>query len=204
MFDKSIPLVIAMLLVFSCVIGANADNFNTSDSTESFLSQAKVYLTDGEYNIKKAESLLQQAASRGAEEAYLILGRLYTRDQEKKDFTAASFWLKKAADQESTKAMNMMALLYLDGRVVEPDKTKAAYWVQRGSDAGDLDATYNLANFYLEGEGVTRDRDEAIRLLKYAAEKGHQYSIDYFVEQAKNNDADAIAFLNSLPTDAGQ
>ena len=204
MFDKSIALVITMLLVFSCGSGANAGNFNTSDSTVGLLFQAKIYLTDGDYNIQKAESLLQQAAHQGSEEAYLILGRMYTRDQEKKDFTAASLWLKKAADLGSTRAMDMMALLYLDGRVVEPDKSKAAYWVQRGSDAGDLDATYNLADFYMQGTGVAKDRVEAIRLLKYAAEKGHQYSIDYFVEQAKNNDADAIAFLNSLPTDAGQ
>lgn len=203
MFVKSISFVITMILVFSCVFSANADNFNTSDSTEGLLNQAKIYLTDGDFNIQKAESLLQQAAQQGSEEAYLILGRIYTRDQEKKDFIAASSWLKKAANLGSTKAMEMMALINVDGRVIAPDYSKAAYWLRRGSDAGDLGATYNLAYYYLGGTGVDKNRAEAIRLLKYAAKKGHPYSIDYFTEQAKNNDADAIEFLSTLPKDAG-
>jgi len=204
MINKFNLLVITAFFIFSGVISGYADNVKTNDTTDNLVYQAKLELTDGGHNIEKAESLLQQAASQGSEEAYLILGRMYTRDQEKKDFTTASFWLKKAANQGSTKAMEMLALIYLDGRVIAPDYSKAAYWLQRGSDAGDLDATYNLAHYYLEGTGVVEDRDEAIRLLKYAAKSGHQYSIDFFTEQAKNNDVDAIAFLNTLPADERQ
>lgn len=173
---------------------------------EAEFELAKYYLTGTVVgkDIRQGISLLTQSANQGVVEAHIVLGRLYTRNKELKNYAAASLWLTKAADLGSTKAMDMMALIYLDGRVVEPDNSKAAYWLQRGSDAGDLGATYSLADFYMQGTGVAKDKAEAIRLLKYAAEKGHQYSIDYFVEQAKNNDADAIAFLNTLPMDAGQ
>ncbi len=173
---------------------------------EAEVELAKYYLTGTvvDKDIPRGESLLLRAGEQGVIKAHIVLGRLYTRNKELKNYADASLWLTKAADLGSTEAMDMMALIYLDGRVVEPDNSKAAYWLQRGSDAGDLDATYNLADFYMQGTGVAKDREEAIRLLKYAAEKGHQLSIDYFVEQAKNNDADAIAFLTSLPMDAGQ
>jgi uncharacterized protein len=155
-------------------------------------------------DVAFGESLLLQAAEQGVIDACLILGRIYTRDQEKKDFTAASFWLKKAADQGSIKAMEMMTLLYLDGRVVDPDERKAAYWMQRGSDAGDIRATYNLAYYYLEGTGVDKNIAKGTGLLKQAAMKGDGFSIDYFVRQAAiKNNSEAQRFLEQLYAEKG-
>jgi len=166
----------------------------------SFYLKGKVVSKD----VSQGESLLLQAAEQGVVQAHTVLGRLYIQNKELKNYADASLWLTKAADLGSTEAMAMLAVIHLDGQFVEPDSSKAAYWLQRGSDAGDLDATYNLAVFYMQGTGVVKDPATATRLLKEAAMKGHPDSIDYFVDQAKNNDADAIAFLNSLPKDAGQ
>lgn len=105
-------------------------------------------------DFQKAEFLLKQAAEQRSEEAHLLLARIYTIEPIKKDFSTASYWLKKAADQGSTKAMDIMALMFLDGELIEPDLSEAAYWFQRGSDAGNLGATYSLAICYLEGTVV--------------------------------------------------
>ncbi|MBU1640496.1 MAG: sel1 repeat family protein [Proteobacteria bacterium] len=203
MFTKIHTIVVAILLAFSCVSGANAGNFNTSATSARLLDQAKMQLEERDSDIEKAESLLQQAAKHGSEEAYLILGRIYTRHSEKKDYDTASFWLTKAAELGSTKAMDMLALIYLDGRVVEQDYSKAAYWLQRGSDAGDPSATYNLADFYMQGTGVAKDPAMATRLLKQAAMKGHPYSIDYFVEEARKDNSEAQQFLEQLHAEQG-
>lgn len=162
---------------------------------------AKFYLKGegGVYkDIKKAEALLVQAAEQGVIEAHLVLGRMYTRSKDLKDYATASMWLKKAADKGSVEAMDQLALMFLDGRVIEPDHSKAAYWLQRGSDAGDPGATANLAHFYLEGTGVTKNLAKATSLLKEAAMKGHTYSIDYFVEQARKDNSEALQFLEQL------
>lgn len=149
-------------------------------------------------DLRIAEALLNQAAKHGSIEAHLFLFRLYRSNSEVKDYEAAIFWLKKAAEEGSVKAMEMMAAMFLDGRVVEPDYTKSAYWLNRGAEAGDLDASYNLADFYMQGTGVTKDTVKGTKLLKNAALKGHTYSIDYFVEQARKNSNEAQQLLKQI------
>lgn len=206
MFSKLSPMIVTIFLASFFAAKVNAGDFTTSKATEDILAKAKTELTVAQKNgwrFDEAESLLQQAAKEGSEEAYLILGRIYTRHPEKKNFAAAKFWLTQAADQGSTKAMANLAVIYLDGRVVEPDPSKATYWLQRGSDAGDLDATFNLADFYMQGTGVPADSAKGIRLMQDAALKGHAFSIDFFVEQAQKGNREARQFLKNLQPKPG-
>lgn len=66
---------------------------------------------------------------------------------------------------------------------------KAVYWFQRASMQDHLPSIHALAFAYLKGQGVDENINRGISMIKFAASKGHQPSIDA-IDFIMNNDSD--------------
>lgn len=77
------------------------------------------------------------------------------------------------ADEDDSRALYMVGVMYEKGDGVSQDYAEAAKWYQKAIDKGDAAALYRLGRLYERGEGVDQNMDEAIKLYKQAAKRGY-------------------------------
>lgn len=78
-----------------------------------------------------------------------------------------------ATRSQSAKEMYALALMHLNGTMVQKDEARAAKLMQQAADRGYVPAMYYLGVFYHGGIGVHRDRNKAGTWLHRAAELGN-------------------------------
>lgn len=88
------------------------------------------------------------------------------------DLTKAFELCAKLTQTGDHHAMNLMGLMYMNGKSVEKDKKKGMEWYQRAADKGNVFALTNLASDYYRGENVEQDYNKALQLYQEAANKG--------------------------------
>ena len=102
---------------------------------------------------------------------------------DKKDYTNAIPYFRKAAEQGYARAQCNLGYCYEQGSGVTKDYSEAVKWYRKAAEQGHARAQYNLGLCYYKGSGVTKDYSEAVKWYKKAAEQG---------------DADAQRELNQL------
>ena len=114
-------------------------------------------------------------AERGILEAQYRLALMYVNGLGvSRDYKEAVKWFKLAAEQDSPKAINHMAVLYDNGGFgLTADHKKAVFYYRQAAEQGDADAQYNLGQNYIKGEGVSQDFKEALSWYQLAAEQGN-------------------------------
>ena len=85
------------------------------------------------------------------------------------DYTIASDWYRKAAEQGSVPGQLHLAALYRDGKGVVRDMVQAAEWYRKAAEQGDADAQATLGLLYSIGQGVPHNNVEACFWLDLAA-----------------------------------
>jgi uncharacterized protein len=84
----------------------------------------------------------------------------------------AVYWLERAAEKNTPRAINALGELYLGHRDVPQDFAVARGWFLRGAQIGNSASMYNLGVLYALGQGVVRDDIEAFKWLELAADMG--------------------------------
>ncbi len=81
-------------------------------------------------------------------------------------------YAETAANLGDSNVMNMVASLYADDTIVEPDYQKSLYWRQKAFDNGNLEVAGILGYMYYEGVGCRQDYEKAFECFNIAAENG--------------------------------
>lgn len=82
-----------------------------------------------------------------------------------------------AANLSDTVAMNLLGILYSEGKVVEKNLKESAKWFNQGVKKGDVTAIHNLGFCYKHGLGVKKNLNQAINLYKEAVKLGSSRSM---------------------------
>ena len=125
-------------------------------------------------------SVLLPKAEKGDVDAQYQLAEIYAEAQGvDQDYSKASQWARKAADQGNPKAQYRLAsiLFYgMDGKKNQPEALqlfiKSAAGLERLSKKNDADAQSKLGILYAQGIGVKNDQKEAVKLFEKAAKAG--------------------------------
>lgn len=104
----------------------------------------------------------------------------------KRDYTAAAAWFRKAADQGNTEAQEALGMMYESGMGVPQDNAEAASWFRKAAEQGYDGAQFRLGGLYENGKGVLRDPAQAAAWYRKAADQGYsnaQSSLGYLYER---------------------
>ena len=161
---RCVPLVLA--LAFASPAGAEAiDDGELADLVSR--PSIALYKAYAEFKMAKyaeARQIWQALAERDVAESWFNLGILAEDGLgEPRDSQRALAFYERGALAGSTKAQYRLALLYLDGRLVEPDRKLAERWLEAASAGGDHDAARQLEQLR---SGATTDDYLAARLLE--------------------------------------
>ena len=92
---------------------------------------------------------------------------------DKKNYTEAVKWYRKAAEQGNTQAQFNLGYSYEFGQGVTQDYDEAVKWYRKAAEQGHARGQCNLGYCYEKGEGVTKNITEAVKWYRKAAEQGH-------------------------------
>jgi len=114
------------------------------------------------------ELLIQRAAA-GSDTAQFSLAR---RFYDYGNFNAALYWYKESALNHNTRAMNNLALMYLEGSGVPANEKVGTMWLESAVKRGDSAARTNLGIIVCRPkERENRDYETAINLFTQVAEE---------------------------------
>ena len=77
----------------------------------------------------------------------------------------------KAAKKGDSKAQNILASRYYNGKGVPQDYAEAMKWWRLAAEQGDAEAQHGLGDCYYGGKGVPKDYAEAVKWWRLAAEQ---------------------------------
>ena len=117
---------------------------------------------------------VEEQAFAGSAEAQHDLAAIYTAGHGgvKQDYSRASHWFRKAADQGIANARYNLGVLYHQGLGVKTNMKEAMYWYEQASVLGHPEAQYNLGIAYIEGIGVPYNPQQAASYFEQAANGG--------------------------------
>ena len=92
---------------------------------------------------------------------------------DKKNYTEAVKWYRKAAEQGHAGAQNNLGVCYENGYGVTKDYYEAVKWYRKAAEQGLADAQCNLGLCYEFAKGVTKSITEAVKWYRKAAEQGY-------------------------------
>ena len=155
----------------------------------SFGGKAQEYLTESSEN-QMSDLPAQAYEIIGSQEeemddTILTARKMYDKGRaayNKKDYTEALEWYRKAAEQGFASAQNNLGAMYHEGSGVPQDYIEAVAWYRKAAEQGLAAAECNLGNMYRKGYGVKRDNKEAVRWIRKAADQGYpvgQYLLGY-------------------------
>ncbi|MGM9822925.1 MAG: toll/interleukin-1 receptor domain-containing protein, partial [Muribaculaceae bacterium] len=88
---------------------------------------------------------------------------------DKKNYTEAVKWYRKAAEQGHAGAQNNLGVCYENGYGVTKDYYEAVKWYRKAAEQGNARAQCNLGVCYEYGQGVTKSITEAVKWYRKAA-----------------------------------
>lgn len=162
------PVALAIGLATALPMPAAAQGLDEGE-LEDLLARPSIalYKAYAEFKMAKyaeARQIWQALAERNVAESWFNLGILAEDGLgEPRDSRRALEFYERGALAGSTKAQYRLALLYLDGRLVEPDRSKAERWLEAAAAGGDVDAARQLEQLRT---GATTDDYLAARLLE--------------------------------------
>ncbi len=122
-------------------------------------------------DIKELEVL----ANEGDASAQYDLAKYYYDLEEDEYLELAVKWLKKSAEQDYTKALFDLAILYEDAYGVEEDYEMAMNLFFKAAEKGYTKALTHIADCYFNGEILNCDGEKAYEYYKKAANLGDAY-----------------------------
>ena len=138
-----------------------------------------------EDNIK-ACSLFEQAAQYQLADAQRDLGNCYALNlHNQESLELASFWYKKAANQNDSLALDYLKEIQSDQSYTKSNPNLAFSVLQKLSIAGDMDAQLALANLYKNTKN-RKDLKKAFYWLKKSADQGNDEA-EYMMGKAYFN-----------------
>ncbi|HOY23300.1 MAG TPA: tetratricopeptide repeat protein [Cellvibrio sp.] len=127
------------------------------------------YLTmasNEENSVPQGVALMNLAADMGYAEAQYQIGLIHGMRGE---FTESADLFERAAKQEHTQAMVLLADYYENGLAVSKDPKKATELINHALELGSLPAKNWLGKKYAEGRGVKKDPKKAFELYSATA-----------------------------------
>ncbi len=119
------------------------------------------------------EELYLEAALRGEAWAQTKLGKLYIASNEEARLREAVQLLKRAADQNDSEAVYLLATMTAAGAGVEQSNVEAFAQMKRAADLSFADAQFALGTMYFEGRGTAQDQAAALASFRRAAGGGN-------------------------------
>lgn len=98
------------------------------------------------------------------------------------DYVGAFAELGEAAKKDDAAAMNLLGIMYVEGRGVGRNERVAADWFLKAETMGSLEATANLGRMYAEGLGVQQSNREALQHYRDAALRGYSPAMKRLAE----------------------
>lgn len=139
------------------------------------ISTSSAFIISGQtFSLKDYE----RSANNGDLETCTAIGQWYMDGNKEMgitiDYTKALYWLTKAADQGYGKALNSLALLYLDGKGTEVNINKGIDLLEQAYYAGNIYSAQNLALIYNQNYYVPKDWNKVFEWAEKAY-KGGKY-----------------------------
>jgi hypothetical protein len=187
-----------LVTVFSLVIFLNVPTAVSADMARGLAAVKK-----GDFETALKEWL--PLARDGDPSAQYNIGQLYRLGRGvEKDYTKASQWYEKAAEQWHSAARHNLAVLYEKGLGVPINYAKAVEWYERAANQDYGIAQFNLAVMYSIGQGTRRDLVKAYiwysiaadRDIDDAAENRDQVAKQMTVKQLKEAKKEAREWIN--------
>lgn len=117
----------------------------------------------------RAETLLQQAADAGNNEAMSNLGVLW---YQRGELAKAHYWICKAAREGFANAQYHLALMLANGEGCQQDMESSEYWLAEAAEHGHLDAMLERARHMLNddsafGSDLSKAEDYLRQVIRY-------------------------------------
>lgn len=142
-----------------------------------------------EQDDRKCIYYLEKASTSGLAKAMFNLGLMYEKQRGVDPNIPLSELLEAARDCYQaaamagiTKSAVNLGVLYLTGKLQDPDGDSAVHWFRLAADRGDASGKWNLALCYERGVGVPRDpaaaralRDE-VKASEVASDQNHNHT----------------------------
>ncbi len=144
---------------------------NTSPAAGADLARGLAAVKKGDFETALKEWL--PLARDGDPSAQYNIGQLYRLGRGvAKDYTKASQWYEKAAQQWHSAARHNLAVLYEKGLGVPINYAKAVEWYKKAANQDYGIAQFNLAVMYQNGLGVPKDLVHAMMWYRVAEARG--------------------------------
>lgn len=139
--------------------------------------EIQYYLQNGDY--AEAVKMATEHANNGLPKVMNQLASIYYNGEGvSPNHVEALRWFKKAAEAGDATAMNNVGILYYHGADgVSQDTDEAFKWFKKGADKGEASSIYMLGVMHHYGQGTAENTEEGTRLIKKAAELGHELAI---------------------------
>jgi S1-C subfamily serine protease len=192
-------LMLALAMLFSCLLGISASGATTETTAAKGRSHAEF------------EKLLA-AAEKGDANAQYEVGTAYDMPYMHwggvvdEDVIEAEKWYRKAAEQGLAWAQNGLASLYLgrrnfrDHRALQENYPEALKWFRKAAEQGDSCGQSNLGHLYLRGDEfgyIAKDKVQAYKWLTLAARSSAQ---EEFKESTESEIAGLAGTMNPQQT----
>ena len=127
-----------------------------------------------EKDEEKGISFIGLASDQGNGYASFLLGNVSLRagGQDAEKYSEAINYFRKGADQGDHRAMQRLAWLLSDGKVVEKNEAEALSLNVKAANLGNQTAAYNAAGAFRYGQGTPVDCNKAISYYEIAANFG--------------------------------
>jgi TPR repeat protein len=129
----------------------------------------------------KGIALMEEAASKGSEDAQAALAEIYFMGlydpESKADFAKALPYVQACADRGSASALNMLGLIYKEGHGVAVNSNKAEELFRQAALKGDFKAQSNLGELLDPYSKKNSRRIEAVAWLLVASRQGEPMAI---------------------------
>lgn len=119
-------------------------------------------------SMNTAIGFLKKAVEEGDLEAKLMLAEHYLNT---KEYSLSLMYYQQAADQNHSKALLRLGLLYLHGEIIPKDYAKAIKFLTMAASASETNAQYYLGEIYRQGLGVGVNMQSAAFWYSKAANK---------------------------------
>jgi len=184
-----ILLLTAILLICNTGLFAQSEYDNYLQNAEKHLREGNCEKAESNYNVYKGmtgktnadlQKRIDECKKPPTPEDDYKKGKDF---YDKKDYTQAVVWFRKAAEQGYSNAQFYLGYCYYCGRGVSEDNTQAVVWFRKAAEQGYSDAQYHLGYCYYFGIGVSKDKTQAVVWFRKAAEQGHaeaQYTLGVF------------------------
>lgn len=133
------------------------------------------YKKDPERALEYYEKVIQLSPSDYS--VMTSLGRLLLNEEKVKDYKRAKQLLLEASENKEREAMNLLGLMYLEGKGMPVNIDMGIMWLTKASEEGSIAAMFNLGDYYKKN-----NKSEAIKWLKKAADWGAKVALDELKE----------------------